>query len=553
MTQARIEDMLPLSPLQQGMLFHSVYGGPDADGADVYTVQVTVALAGKVDAERMDRAAAALLRRHPNLRAGFWHEGVPQPVQFIPSALKISLTRVDLSGGATDADPAAALRRLEREELAQRFALHRPPLLRLVLARTGADDHRLIITVHHILVDGWSMPLLVGDLLALYESDGDASSLAAVRPYRDYLQWLKRQDQPAAEAAWRTALESFDEPALVAPVDPSRSSVRPGTVGVELTRDATARLTAAARRLGTTPSTLIQGAWGLVLGGLTGRDDVVFGLTVSGRPDEIPGVESMVGLFITTVPVRVSLRPAESVAGLLRRFRDEQNALLAHHHLGLRLIQKQSGVSELFDTLVVIENYPVDPDARPALSDGLRVTDVQARDATHYPLTLAVSLEDRAHLQLEYRPDLFDERRATVIADRLARVLDQLGSAPDTPVGVLDLLTVAESEQLRKGWSGPVRAVPAGTVADRFTERAAVAPDALAVVSGSTAWTFAEVEERVARLAGLLAARGSDRSRWWRSRCRVRRIPWWRSWPCCGRAVRICRSTWTIRRTGWRT
>ncbi|MEU0987816.1 amino acid adenylation domain-containing protein [Streptomyces sp. NPDC005953] len=508
MTQARIEDMLPLSPLQQGMLFHSVYGGPDADGADVYTVQVTVALAGTVDAERMDRAAAALLRRHPNLRAGFWHEGVPQPVQFIPSALKISLTRVDLSGGATDAEPAAALRRLEREELAQRFALHRPPLLRLVLARTGADDHRLIITVHHILVDGWSMPLLVGDLLALYESDGDTSSLAAVRPYRDYLQWLKRQDQPAAESAWRTALESFDEPALVAPVDPSRSSVRPGTVGVELTRDATARLTAAARRLGTTPSTLIQAAWGLVLGGLTGRDDVVFGLTVSGRPDEIPGVESMVGLFITTVPVRVSLRPAESVAGLVRRFRDEQNALLAHHHLGLRLIQKQSGVSELFDTLVVIENYPVDPDARPALSDGLRVTDVQARDATHYPLTLAVSLEDRAHLQLEYRPDLFDERRATVIADRLARVLDQLGSAPDTPVGVLNLLTVAESEQLREGWSGPVRAVPTGTVADRFTERAALAPDALAVVSGATAWTFTEVEERVARLAGLLAARG---------------------------------------------
>ncbi|WP_285366263.1 non-ribosomal peptide synthetase [Streptomyces sp. CWNU-1] len=496
--------MLPMSPLQQGMLFHAVYDGGDTGAADVYTVQVSVSLAGQVDAERLGRAAAALLRRHPNLRAGFWHEGVPQPVQFIPAAVKISVGRVDLSGEPSE----AALRRVERDELAQRFELHRPPLLRLVLVRLREGDHRLVVTVHHILVDGWSMPLLVGDLLALYESDGDASGLTAVRPYRDYLQWLKRQDRSAAEAAWRGAFGSFDEPALVAPVDPSRGSVRPGTVGVELSEDATARLNAAARRLGTTVSTVIQCAWGLVLGGLTGSDDVVFGLTVSGRPDEIVGVESMVGLFITTVPVRVSLRPAESAEGLLRRFRDEQNALLAHHHLGLRLIQKQAGGGELFDTLVVIENYPVDPDARPELSGGLRVTDVQARDATHYPLTLAVSLEERVHLQLEYRPDLFDERQAALVADRLAGVLAQLADAPGVAVGALELLTAPERELLRDGWSGTVRQVPRGTVADRFAERAALTPDAQAVVAGEVALTFAELDQRTARLAGMLAARG---------------------------------------------
>ncbi|MFG3384112.1 amino acid adenylation domain-containing protein [Streptomyces sp. NPDC047999] len=503
MTQARIEDMLPLSPLQQGMLFHAVY---DQESTDVYTVQVSVTLRGPLETARLERAAAALLRRHPNLRAGFWHEGVPQPVQFVPAGVRTPLRFVDLTAGAVP--PAEALRELERAEQAERFALHRPPLLRLVLARCGEGDHRLVVTVHHILVDGWSMPLLVKDLLALYEHDGDTGALPAVRPYRDYLRWLGRQDAPAAEAAWRTALEGLEDASLVAPPDPARRASRPGAHRVELSAEAGARLAATARRLGTTPSTLIQCAWGLVLGGLTGRRDVVFGLTVSGRPDELPDVESMLGLFITTVPVRMTARPQESVEQLLRRFRDEQNALLAHHHLGLGRIQKQAGGGELFDTLVVIENYPVDPAARHESADGLRVAGVEARDATHYPLTLAVSLDERVELRLEHRPDLFDARRTAAVAERLVQTLERITSAPTTPVGALELLTPAELERVRSTWGGPVRDVPGGTVADRFAEQAARTPDRTAVVAGEVSLTFAELDERAGRLAGLLAQRG---------------------------------------------
>ncbi|MGW1973964.1 amino acid adenylation domain-containing protein [Streptomyces sp. NPDC001889] len=499
--------MLPLSPLQQGMLFHSVY---DAEATDVYTVQVSVALTGPVDAGRLERAAGALLRRHANLRAGFWHEGVPQPVQFVPAEVRVPVGRVDLTAGAGGYGGAVPeeLRRVERAELARRFELHRPPLLRLLLVRLGENDHRLVVTVHHILVDGWSMPLLVGDLLALYESGGDASGLPAVRPYREYLKWLRQQDGPAAEAAWRGALAGVEGATLVAPADPARTPVRPGTVAAELSVEASGRLVATARRLGTTPSTLIQCAWGLLIGALTGRQDVVFGLTVSGRPDELPGVESMVGLFITTVPVRVAPRPGESAEDLLRRFRDEQNGLLAHHHLGLRLIQKQAGGGELFDTLVVIENYPVDPDAGPSLSGGLSVAGVEARDATHYPLTLAVALEERVRLEVEYRPDLFDARRAELIADRLVAVVEQLATAPGTAVGALALLPPAERDRLLAGARGPGLEVPSGTVADRFAERAAGSGAERAVVSGAAELSFAELDARAARLAALLAARG---------------------------------------------
>lgn len=207
--------------------------------------------------------------------------------------------------------------------------------------------------------------------------------------------------------------------------------------------------------------------------------------------------------------MRLTARPWESVAELLRRFRDEQNALLAHHHLGLRLIQKQAGGGELFDTLVVIENYPVDPSARAPLADGVRVTGVEARDGTHFPLTLSVSLDERAELALEYRPDLFDPRTAARVAERFTVLLDQVAGDPGRPVGTLEPLTAADRAELRTAEAGTARDVADGTVADRFAERAAATPDACAVVCGPDRLTFAELDARSDRLAALLAARGA--------------------------------------------
>ncbi|MED7949604.1 non-ribosomal peptide synthetase [Streptomyces sp. BE303] len=520
MTRTGLADMLPLSPLQQGMLFLSSY---DDRATDVYTVQLTVSLSGPVDAARLGTAADALLRRHANLRAGFWHENVPEPVQFVPAELRIAVRETDLRAGHATAPSATApsatapsggvpdgeaLDRAERAELAERFLLHRPPLLRLLLARVADTEYRLIVTVHHILVDGWSMPLLVRELLELYDRDGDPGDLPAVRPYRDHLRWLADQDRPAAERAWRTALAGTDGPTLLAPADPGRPAVRPARHTRGLTEEATAGLTAAARRLGTTPSTLVQCAWGLLLGSLTGRRDAVFGLTVSGRPEELSGVDSMIGLFITTVPVRVTVRPEESVAALVRRFRGEQNQLLSHHHLGLHAIQKQAGGGELFDTLLVVENYPADPSARPALAGGAAVTGVTARDATHYPLTLAVNLGRTVEVHLEYRPDVLTDRRVERIGERLAALLERIAADPDTTVGRLRLTTDDEHARLAAAGHGPEAAAFGGSVADRFAAQAAATPGATAVVSGGRSVTFAELDRRSAELAHRLVARG---------------------------------------------
>ncbi|CAN3985588.1 amino acid adenylation domain-containing protein [Kitasatospora purpeofusca] len=505
MTEARLQDMLPLSPLQEGMLFLSSY---DEEAPDVYTVQLTVALDGPVDPDRLTTAARALLRRHANLRAGFWYENMPQPVQFVPAEVDLAVRPYDLRA-AHAADPSgAALRGLERAELAERFVLHRPPLLRLALARLTDREHRLVVTVHHILVDGWSMPLLVRELLALHDRDGDPGCLPEVRPYRDHLRRLAGRDRAAAEAAWRTALAGTDGPTLLAAADPARRPVRPARHAVRLGEEATAALHTTARRLGTTPSTVLQCVWGLLLGSLTGRRDTVFGLTVSGRPEDLPGVDTMIGLFITTVPVRVDSRPQETFAALVRRFREQQNALLAHQHLGLQAIQKQAGGGELFDTLLVIENYPVDPSERPALAGGATVTGVTARDATHYPLTLAVALERAAVLELEYRPDLFTADRVELIGERLADLLAQVTADPDRPVGALRTVTAAEHARAAARGRGPAPAPYEGPVTDRFASHAAAAPGATALVCGGRRTSFAELDRRSAALARGLAARG---------------------------------------------
>ena len=280
---ADVIDVLPLSPLQEGLLFHALR---DPDGADVYVVQLVLELAGPVDAGVLRVAAEGLLARHVNLRAGFRlvRSG---PVQVIPRQVELAWAEVDLSGLEAGERDAGFGRWLD-EDRVRRFDLARPPLIRFALVRLAPERFRLVITSHHILMDGWSAPLLVGELLELCRAGGDDSGLGPVTPYRDYLAWLAGRDLDAAEVAWRRALAGFGDAALLVPADPARPDVLPERVTVELTRELTAALAALARSCDLTMSTVVQGAWGWLLSVLTGRSDVVFGSTVAGRPRSCP-------------------------------------------------------------------------------------------------------------------------------------------------------------------------------------------------------------------------------------------------------------------------
>ncbi|MCU1686541.1 MAG: Non-ribosomal peptide synthase domain TIGR01720/amino acid adenylation protein [Amycolatopsis sp.] len=500
-----VEDILPLSPLQQGMFFHAQF---DETATDVYTVQFVLGLDGDVDHERLRSAADALLVRHPNLRACFEHEDLDEPVQIVLAGVELPWSEVDLF--ASD-DRDAAFARLLAADRATRFDLAEPPLIRFLLVRFGPREYRLVLSNHHILLDGWSVPLLVRDLLDLYA----ANPLPTVRPYRDYLAWLASKDSEQAAAVWASALDGVTGSTLLAPAEPSRVPVRPELYRLEFPGELTARLSAEARVRGLTINTVLQGIWGLVLGKLTGRDDVVFGATVSGRPADLPGVDSMVGLFINTVPVRVRAHPGATVPEVLSGLQRDQGGLLDVQFLGLSEIRRAAGVGDLFDTLVVFENYPIDTDAvaRREASAGLRVTPIGIDDATHYPLTLAVAAEKTLTVTFEFRPDIFARERIETIAGYFRRAAESIASGAEPTVARLDLLGIDERRRLLGFGTGKRLPGLDVTMPEVFEAQTARTPDAIAVVSGAIRLTFAQINVQANRLARVLVERGAGPER----------------------------------------
>ncbi|WP_327371688.1 non-ribosomal peptide synthetase [Streptomyces sp. NBC_01217] len=500
-----VEELLPLTPLQQGFFFHALTGGADGDS---YVVQQVLDLDGPVDGPTLRRAAQRLLDRHAPLRAAFRRRPDGTPVQIVTRGAELPWREVELSDrdGTVQETLGEAV---AEDERAAGFDLAAPPLLRCALIRLGAHRSRLVLTFHHIVADGWSLPVLHRELMAFYGTD--TPPLAEVTPYRAFLRRLAGQDRDAARDTWRTALAGLDEPTRLVTAPPVGGPVRPAHIRVELPERTTALLADRAREHGVTLGTVVQAAWGLLLGRLTGRDDVVFGTTVSGRDGEVDGIASMVGLFINTLPTRFRWAPRETVGDLLTRLQDEQARLLDHQHLGLAEIQRlagHAGRGELFDTLVVFENYPAEADLRDA-SGTVRITADAFNDAVHYPLALVVKPGRRLDLRLKHHAERLGADRVRALGDRLARVLEAIAADPSRPAASLDLLSPEEA--LRSHPHGEERDVPETTLAEAFAEQVRRTPDATAVVFGSERLTYAELDTRAEALAVRLRHRGARR------------------------------------------
>ncbi|MEO3972427.1 amino acid adenylation domain-containing protein [Streptomyces sp. CAU 1734] len=503
MTRSQVEDVWPLSPLQEGLLFHAAF---DSDGPDVYQGQRLLDLDGPVDAGRLRASWEALVARHPVLRAGFRRRKSGEAVQVIARTAELPWRVEDLSG--LDEETAAArLAELTAEDRARRIDLVSPPLLRLLLVRLAEDRHRLVVTSHHLIMDGWSMPVLLHELTEVYAAGGDAARLPRPSSYRDYLAWMSRQDKDAAREAWRSELSGTQEPTLVVPADPGRTPVLPESLIADIPEKLTGELVGLARQHGLTVNTLIQGAWAMVLARLAGRTDVVFGATVAGRPAGLAGVESMIGMFINTLPVRVELDGGQPVVEALKELQKRQSALIAHQHLGLAEIQRLGGAGAVFDTLVVFENYPRPPE-EPAAPDAFTLRFAAGQETAHYPLTLVAVPKDRMLFKLDYRPDLFDRSTAEAIFGRLVRVLEQLAADPRRPVGRVDAIPEAERTRVVDHWNATGAGTPGESVLELFARRAARTPDAVAVSDGERELTYAELDTASDRLARRLAGRG---------------------------------------------
>ncbi|MEU3100296.1 amino acid adenylation domain-containing protein [Streptomyces griseoflavus] len=526
-----IEAALPVTPLQEGMLFHALY---DPEGADVYTVQAPFELTGRLDADALRAACADTLARHTALRAGFRERAGGRPVQLVRRTATTSWTVLDLAGEAESARAGKLVAFLE-EERRRRFDMADPPLIRFALVRLAADRHAFVLTYHHILLDGWSVPLVLEDLFTRYHHHATGHGTvtgAPLTPLTDYLRWLSRQDRAAAERAWGEALAGLARPTLVAPgATEGGDGTLPGLVRVTLPEDTSRALERAARRHGLTLNSVVQGTWALLLALLTGSDDVVFGQTVHGRPADLPGADRIVGLLMNTVPVRVRIDPAEPAAALFARIQDEQLALAPHQHLGLTAVRRLAGHGPLFDTATSFGDAPLGWDALGDAVPGLRVAPLlraeeEARDtagadapggpeitgATHYPLSVVALAGPRLSLHVSYRADVFDAARVELIGSRLRLLLDGFAQDPTTPVARLPLLTAEEHRTVLDEWGSGSGALPEpAPLTRRFAEQVRSTPDAPAVTDAERTLTYRELDDAAGRLAGLLTERGVTR------------------------------------------
>uniref|UniRef100_UPI0012ED9638 non-ribosomal peptide synthetase n=1 Tax=Aldersonia kunmingensis TaxID=408066 RepID=UPI0012ED9638 len=496
-------DVWPLAPLQSGLMFHAIMATADVD---VYIVQVSMDLEGGVDPAGLRIAARAVLNRYPNLRTAFVTDDAGGGVQVVLDSVEIPWAEVDLTESD---DQDAVVARFLAEDRARNFDLAAPPLIRFNLLRLGADRYRLVVTNHHILLDGWSMPLLLKDMLTLYATRGDGSVLPPVRSYRAFLEWVVQRDTAESLEVWSHALAGVEEPSLLAPDAEVESTAVAVEYSVELDEATTSTLSSFAAGIGVTVNTVAQAVWGILLGRLLGRTDVVFGTTVSGRPPELADIESMVGLFINTLPVRVKYDPAESVSELLVRLQGEQADLLAHHFVGLADILATAGPGAEFDTLMVYESYPIDA-AGISSADallGMSITDIDMANVTHYPLSVLAITGARLEFKFQYLPHLFDADRIATLADRFLRTLHAVLADPRTPTGDIDILAATERDDLvsRIGPGG----VPAGKVfADLLAEAVALNPGGTAVVFEDRQLSYRELDDASNRLARLLIDRG---------------------------------------------
>ncbi|MGV5049106.1 amino acid adenylation domain-containing protein [Rhodococcus pyridinivorans] len=506
---AGLADVWPLSPLQEGLLFHALM---TESAVDVYTMQAVLELSGYVDNERLRASAQGLVGRHTNLRTAFTTDSAGNSVQIVLSDVDVPWREIDLSARPGSEIDEAASEVLAADQRAG-FDMDRPPLVRFTLIRTTRNTWKLGITAHHILLDGWSMPLLMKDLLVLYAVSGDLSVLPRVREYRSYLVWLAAQDRQGSLDRWASALAGVDGPTLLEPVHaPEVNDSGIGKIESILSVEHTQRLTAAAARLGLTVNTFVQAAWAVLLGRMTGRNDVVFGATVSGRPADLHGVESMVGLFINTIPVRVLVDPAMPTGRLLETLQAEQADLLEHHYVGLTDIQQAARVGALFNTLLVFESYPIDRAAlgqASAAMDGLRVTGVNVNDGSHYPLTVLAAVEEKLGLTFKYQRSIFGASEIEMLAERLVRILDSFVESPDVPVGGIEIAAAEELDKLRSAQGSRTETVTVSeTLPGLLSEVVEEDPDAPALLAGESEWTFGDVDRRSSKLARTLLDRG---------------------------------------------
>lgn len=501
-----IEDIYELSPLQQGMLFHSLYE-PESR---LYFEQVVVPFEGGVNRDAFVKAWTSVANADTAVRTSFHWESFVKPVQVVHDAAPVPVEFRDLCS----VDPAgrdAAIETLLAEDRQRGFDLQRAPLFRVMVIQLSPTSYRLVLSFHHIILDGWSLQMVVAQFSEVYPAicAGRTPNLPATRPYGDHIRWLQRQDLDAARNYWHNTLGGFEGDCRLLRAPAAAGLVQNYTEqSLQLTAETSAALRqfAAAHKL--TLNTLVQGAWALLLYRLTGSADVLFGVTVSGRPAELRDVERMVGLFINTLPLRARINPESVVTAWLENLQRQQFEARLFDYSPLVQIREWSGVAgfgTLFETLFAFENYPVQTRGAEGAAPAVFV------ERTNYPLSAAVVPGPRIHIRLLYNQSLLSGDAVRRIGANYELVLEALAQSQGKRIAGLDTLTSEDRDLLTRVNATRTEYPAEETIDSLWREVVSASPDSPALEFGSHRMTYRELDLAAGKLAAKLHSLGVRR------------------------------------------
>lgn len=511
-----IEDIYGLSPMQQGMLFHSIF--ESGSGSGVYFVQIGSELYGALEVGKFRSAWEEVVQRHKILRTEFLWEGLEEPVQIVRTNVDITWREEDWRGLSGE-EQKQRWESFLRHDRQQGFDIRRAPLLHFALFRTGDESYYFDWSSHHILMDGWCLSILLSEAITGYmaKCKGQALRLERPHPYREYIRWLRQQDERATETFWREELKGFGaatrlrlEEAL-APVPPGEEPYEEANVPVA--QELTQKLEHLARNSRVTLNTVIQGAWAFLLSRYSGETDVVFGAIVAGRSAPVKGIESIVGLFINTLPARVQLQPADTLGGYFKELQKKQVEVRNFEHSPLIKVQEWSEIQRgkaLFESIVVFENFPIDPRFGESMGSSLKLGKLDFFERTNYPFSLRVVPGKELAVTLIYDRRLFAKQSVERLLGHLHTVLSAMSAGPEIRVGELSLLQETERQQVLLEWNQTARAYPEDKcIHELVAQRAARVPGATALEYQGQQVTYEQLDQRSNQFAHFLRRRGT--------------------------------------------
>jgi amino acid adenylation domain-containing protein/non-ribosomal peptide synthase protein (TIGR01720 family) len=505
---SKIKRVYSLSPMQEGMLFHSIMNSE----SDAYFEQTIYDIEGDIDIQIFEEIWNALIAKYDVLRTIFIYEEINKPKQVVLRERKIKIHFQDISAMPESAQKNY-INEFKEKDKKKKFNLSKDMLIRIAALKTKASSYKVIWSFHHILMDGWSLGIIINEFFSIYRGikENRPLQLEEECPYFDYIKWLEKQNQEEGYSYWRRYLETYENKALLPGKIIQSNAYQQKKLEVRLDKEITVKLTDVVHKYNVTINSFFQTIWGILLQRYNNTDDVVFGAVVSGRPAQIPGIESAVGLFINTIPVRIRSNEARNFVELVLKVQD--NALLSEKYSYLSLAQIQSNSLlklELIDHIMVFENYPQDEGNNNVAIREFQIKGMEAFEQTNYDFNILIVPGEELKINFQYNGTVYPEHLVTRVKDHFLNIIIQISDSPNINLEKIDILTEMEKHQILYDFNNTQVEYPKDkTIQELFEEQVSRTPDNVAIVYEDQKLTYKELNQRANQLARILRNKGA--------------------------------------------